>query len=139
MVQWLHTKSTNRRPSDHKATKNTSTRRRQKHYRNKRKTTRSDRGRVTHEIHTEVQKVKLATLPLDGYELLPSATLASSRTVYPCFVATIRTFEADQPVQDRQSAPERTLRWLPLCTVAFSNPCCCFSQLSFSPFNVFGP
>ena len=39
--------------------------------------------------------------------------------------------------EDRQSTPERTLRWLPLCS--FQQFCCCFSQLhSFSPFFCLG-
>ena len=35
--------------------------------------------------------------------------ISAPRTVHPCFLATVRTFE----VEDRQSTPERTLRWLP--------------------------
>ena len=36
--------------------------------------------------------------------------------------------------EDRQSTPERTLRWLPLCTVAFSNLVAAFhSCLAFHP------
>ena len=51
-------------------------------------------------------------------------------------VATTRTFEA----WSRQSTPERSLRCLPWCILAFRKPCCWFLQLlSFSPpFNLLG-
>ena len=43
-----------------------------------------------------------------------------SKTVHPCFVATARPLKLINLFEDRQSTPERTLSWLPLCTVAFS-------------------
>ena len=42
--------------------------------------------------------------------------------------------------EDRQSTPERTLKWLPSCTLAFCNRVAdSYSCLASHPFNLFGP